>query len=64
MDNPPHYSTLCKQSKAALYLSIALIPIEVIVLGLAAWGFMAEKKAVVIHERKGSPARGNSPAMS
>jgi hypothetical protein len=56
MDTKPHWGTLCKESKAALYLTVMLIPLEVLVLTAAAWGAFAEKKQLVVHERKGSPA--------
>jgi hypothetical protein len=39
----PHFGTLCKQSQAALTLSIFLIPIEAITLGLAAYVVVIEK---------------------
>ncbi|KAI9740771.1 MAG: hypothetical protein M1818_004736 [Claussenomyces sp. TS43310] len=60
MSNEPHFSALCKQSKTALYLTIAIIPLQVIVLGLAAIRTVAENKAIAaaeidIEERKGSP---------
>jgi len=56
MSVKPHWGTLCKESKVALYLSILLIPIEVAILGTAAFGVFAEKKTLVVKERKGSPA--------
>ena len=40
----------------ALYLTVMLIPLEVIILGTVAFGAFVEKKQVVYHERKGSPA--------
>ena len=56
MDVQPHWSTLCKESKVALYLAVMLIPVQVLVLGTVAWGAMAEKRQLVVVERKGSPA--------
>jgi len=56
MDVKPHWGTLCKESKAALYLTIMLIPLEVLILGTVAFGAFVEKKQVVVSERKGSPA--------
>ena len=41
---------------AALYLTVMLIPLEVLILGTVAFGAFVEKKQVVHHERKGSPA--------
>jgi hypothetical protein len=35
MQTRPHFGTLCKQSKVGLALSVFLIPLEVIVLGVA-----------------------------
>jgi len=52
----PHWGTLCKESKVALYLSVILIPAEVLVLASAAYGAFLEKKQPVVRERKGSPA--------
>lgn len=56
MDVKPHWNSLCKESKAALYLTVMIIPLQVFVLGTAAWGALAQKKQTVAHERKGSPA--------
>ncbi|KAK1987040.1 hypothetical protein LZ30DRAFT_580870 [Colletotrichum cereale] len=57
----PHFGTLCKQSKAGLYLSVLLIPVEAIVLGAGAYQMIVERNAsrsssVVQQQRKsGSP---------
>ncbi|KAK1640499.1 hypothetical protein BDP81DRAFT_458613 [Colletotrichum phormii] len=57
----PHFGTLCKQSKAGLYLSILLIPIEAIIVGMGGYQMMLERNVsktnrVVLEERKsGSP---------
>jgi hypothetical protein len=56
MNVQPHWGQLCKESKAALYLMVMIIPVEVIVLSTAAFGSFAEKKHLVVTERKGSPA--------
>jgi len=56
MSIKPHWGQLCKESKAALYLMVMIIPLEVLVLGTAAWGVFTEKKQLVVRERKGSPA--------
>lgn len=56
MNVQPYWGQLCKESKAALYLMIMLIPVEVIVLSTAAFSSFAEKKHMVVTERKGSPA--------
>lgn len=36
MSQQPHWATLCRQSHAGLDMAIALVPLEVIALGLAA----------------------------
>jgi len=56
MSSAPHWGALCKESKAALYLTIVIIPLEVLILGLSLWVSSAERKQLVIRERKGSPA--------
>ncbi len=56
MDTKPHWGTLCKEHKAALYLTVVLIPLELLVAGTVAWGAVTEKKQLIDHERKGSPA--------
>jgi len=52
----PHWDILCNESKVALYLTVMLIPLQVIVLGTVAFGVFAEKKTQVGTQRKGSPA--------
>ncbi|KAG9242348.1 hypothetical protein BJ878DRAFT_583891 [Calycina marina] len=56
MNVKPHWSTLCKESKTALYLSVMIIPLEVLILASAIGGACEEKKATNARERKGSPA--------
>jgi hypothetical protein len=56
MTSAPYWGTLCKESKVALYLTVMIIPLEILVLGSAAWVSFAEKKQLVVRERKGSPA--------
>jgi len=56
MDIKPHWGQLCKESMAALYLTVMIIPLEVLVLGAAAVGVFASKKSFIVRERKGSPA--------
>jgi len=60
MTQEPHFGRLCKESETALYLTIALLPLEVLVMGLAGTSFLQEKKASSFEERKHS----SSPAMS
>jgi len=52
----PHWDMLCKESKVALYLTVMIIPLQVLVLGTVAFGLFAEKKTPVGTQRKGSPA--------
>jgi len=52
----PHWDMLCNESKVALYLTVMIIPLQVLVLGTVAWGVFAEKKTQVGTQRKGSPA--------
>jgi hypothetical protein len=56
MDTKPHWGRLCKEHKAALYLTVMLIPLELLIAATAALGAVTEKKRLIIHERKGSPA--------
>lgn len=56
MNIQPHWSTLCKESKAALYLTVMMIPLEVIALGAVAVESFLQKKISVAHGGKGSPA--------
>ncbi|TDZ27596.1 hypothetical protein CTRI78_v012241 [Colletotrichum trifolii] len=62
MMSRPHFGTLCKQSKAGLYLSILMVPIQTIILGAGGYQTMLEmnlsRTAGVVQERRksGSPA--------
>ncbi|KAH8815671.1 hypothetical protein F5884DRAFT_663352 [Xylogone sp. PMI_703] len=58
MSVKPHWGTLCKESKAATYLMVMIIPLEVLVLSVAAVSLMTQKKQQqdFVPERKGSPA--------
>jgi len=62
MTQQPNWSTLCHQSRGALYLAILLIPVEAAALGLAAFQLKVEKYADSYSNatRKGSA----SPALS
>ncbi|KAH7313333.1 hypothetical protein B0I35DRAFT_270495 [Stachybotrys elegans] len=62
MQVEPHFETLCQQSQVGLGLTILLVPLEAIVLGMAAYQAAMERKVdveVSAHERKAS-----SPALS
>ena len=56
----PHFGTLCKQSQAGLTLSVFLVPLEVIVLGVALYELGVRRHANSVGfsatRRKGSPA--------
>lgn len=57
MQMKPHFGAVCKETKTALYLSIILIPVEAIILSLAGYQMMLERKAAgAAQSRKGSPA--------
>lgn len=57
----PHFGTLCKQSKAGLYLSVLLIPVEAIILGAGAYQMILERntsrtsRAAQERRKSGSP---------
>jgi hypothetical protein len=60
MTRKPHFQTLCKESWAALYLAILLIPVEAAVMALAAWQVKVER-----HTAAYSWARkSSSPAIN
>jgi len=50
----PHFGTLCRQSQAGIGLAVALVPIQVIILGVAAGELVALKavNAVGVPSRK------------
>jgi len=57
----PHFDALCKESETSLYMSIIMIPLQLIVLSLAAAGIIAAKKVLdmdveELGQRKASPA--------
>ncbi|RFU26213.1 hypothetical protein B7463_g10117, partial [Scytalidium lignicola] len=58
MNVKPHWGTLCKESKASVYLMVMIIPLEVLVLSTAVFSVMTQKKnqQEFVPERKGSPA--------
>jgi hypothetical protein len=56
MNVQPHWDILCNESKVALYLTVMMIPLQVLVLGTVAFGVFAEKKTQAGTQRKGSPA--------
>ncbi|KAK0711264.1 hypothetical protein B0H67DRAFT_491235 [Lasiosphaeris hirsuta] len=56
----PNWGTLCRQSRAGLYLAILLIPVEAAALGLAGFQLKVEKYA----SNYSSAARKGSPTLS
>jgi len=56
MTSSPHWGTLCKESKVALYLTVMIVPLEVLILASSAYVSSLERKQLIMRERKGSPA--------
>ncbi|KAM0562617.1 hypothetical protein ACHAPJ_002307 [Fusarium lateritium] len=62
MNVQPHFGTLCKQSRAGVGLSVMLVPVEAIILGLAAYQFVLERRFdMTVH---GSGRKAGSPSLS
>lgn len=63
MQQQPYFGTLCKQSKAGLALSVFLVPLEAVVLSVAVFQLVVQKRldrmVAEQQERKQS-----SPALS
>ncbi|KAJ8124785.1 hypothetical protein O1611_g8856 [Lasiodiplodia mahajangana] len=55
----PYFGTLCRQSEAALYLSVILVPVEFIALMVAGGQMGLERKTKAF-----VPAKPSSPALS
>lgn len=62
MNVQPHFGTLCKQSRAGVALSVMLVPVEAIILGLAAYQFTLEKRFDL--GARGPSRKAGSPALS
>jgi len=60
MSTEPSFKMLCRESEAALYLTVMIIPLEVLVLGTVAVNFLAAKKQPVVLDRKGSPTMSSA----
>lgn len=41
----PHFGTLCKQSRAGLYLSVLLVPLELVAFAAAGYQLLLERNA-------------------
>ncbi|KAI1810904.1 hypothetical protein GGS20DRAFT_144264 [Poronia punctata] len=61
MNVQPYFGTLCRQSKAALYLAVILVPLELITLTVAGVQMSLERKAGAFHA---SAPKVSSPALS
>jgi hypothetical protein len=55
MDVKPHWDVLCRETSAAIYLMVMMIPLEILVLGSVAYSKVAGQKQSFERERKGSP---------
>jgi hypothetical protein len=58
MSIQPHFGTLCRQSEASLYLSVILVPVELLILTVAGVQMVLERKASAFNpsHKPGSPA--------
>ncbi|KAI1106259.1 hypothetical protein F4804DRAFT_51104 [Jackrogersella minutella] len=58
MSAKPHFGTLCDESRTALYLSVVLVPVELIVFTIAAYQSILERKSIGFtpSRKSGSPA--------
>ncbi|KAM0334147.1 hypothetical protein ACHAQA_001167 [Verticillium albo-atrum] len=59
----PHFGTLCKQSRVGLYLTVLLVPLEVLVLGAAVVQAVLERNAGFT-PREGRRNKERSPTPS
>lgn len=73
MSVKPYWGTLCRESKVALYLSVVMIVVQVLVLGCVVVGFLGRVRGFMVGrgaegECEGSVGseekRGSSPALS
>ncbi|OTB00103.1 hypothetical protein M426DRAFT_324515 [Hypoxylon sp. CI-4A] len=57
MTAKPHFGTLCNESRTALYLSVALVPVELIVFTVAGFQSILERNSarVMPSPKSGSP---------
>ncbi|KAI0481062.1 hypothetical protein GGR56DRAFT_303302 [Xylariaceae sp. FL0804] len=60
MDTRPYFGSLCRESRAALYLSVVLVPLELAIFAMAGYQMLLERKAGGL-----APAtKSSSPALS
>ncbi|KAM0436164.1 hypothetical protein ACHAPT_003056 [Fusarium lateritium] len=62
MTTQPHFDTLCQQSRAGVALSVMLVPVEAIILGLAAYQFSLRRQLDLT--ARGPGRKAGSPALS
>ncbi|KAI0383138.1 hypothetical protein F5Y04DRAFT_40187 [Hypomontagnella monticulosa] len=57
MKGKPHFGTLCRESQTALYLSVILVPVQLIVITVAGYQSILERKtaAFMPSHKSGSP---------
>lgn len=58
MDSRPHFGALCRQSRAGVHLSTVLVPLQVLVVGIAGWQAgvaRGVRGGLGVGSRKGSP---------
>lgn len=46
MTAKPHFGTLCRESKTALYLAVILVPVELVLFGLAGYRRLLLRRAI------------------
>jgi len=62
MRTEPHFGTLCKESRAGLGLAVAIVPLEAVIVGLAAYQTILERNIDRASTTRGQKAA--SPALS
>lgn len=63
MMSQPYFGTLCKQSKAGVALAIFLVPLQALIMGVAVFQLVVQKKLDgMVAERQ--ERKQHSPALS
>lgn len=62
MQAEPHFDTLCHQSQVSTGLNVMLVPLEAIILGLAGYQLVLEKRISSMTSSRGQKA--TSPSLS
>ncbi|KAI0393624.1 hypothetical protein F5Y17DRAFT_302524 [Xylariaceae sp. FL0594] len=64
----PYFGTVCRESRAALYLAVILVPLELVTLTAAGAQMTLERKAAArasnAYLQPGAPVKASSPALS